>query len=82
MEISNMTVMTRAKMRLDYITNMFGTDNRIIRFTGVCDDSTEENRRFSKYTPSGYFEIHCNNPTVLKNLELGKYYYFDIYEAS
>lgn len=49
-----------------------------VRFDAQYDQSIPEDRRFSKATPSGHFEMHVDNPAALAQLELGKAYYIDI----
>lgn len=43
----------------------------------VYDQTTEENRRFSKSTPSGTLEMTVDNPSAVEALELGKTFYID-----
>jgi len=65
-----------AKFQLISITNHYwNAENKTLKFIAVCDDGTEENKKFAKYTPSGTFEMQCNNPTALAQFELGKFYY-------
>lgn len=69
-------------MKLVSITSHnWSPETKTLEFNVVCDDGTEENKKFAKFTPSGLFKMACNNPAVLAQLELGKSYYFDISEA-
>lgn len=52
-----------------------------VRFDAQYDQSIPEDRRFSKATPSGHFEMQVDNPSALEQLELGKAYYLDITPA-
>lgn len=53
----------------------------ILYFSATYDSRIEEHQRFYSSTPSGSFEMTCNNPEALKQFTLGKYYYFDVHEA-
>jgi hypothetical protein len=76
-------VKTIAKMQLAEVHEFYWDKmSRRYVFQAVCDDGTPENQRFAKYTPSGRFEMVCNNPTVHERLQMGKVYYFEISEAS
>lgn len=54
---------------------------REVEFTPQYDNSIPEDQSFQKYTPNGSFKMLVDNPVVIKQLELGKQYYFDITEA-
>ena len=41
------------------------------------DTSIEEDKRFSKYTPSGVITLMIDNPPASDYLELGKAFYVD-----
>ena len=47
--------------------------SRVIRFTPVYDDS-EANREWSKWTPSGYFEMSVTNTAAFEQFEEGADY--------
>lgn len=68
--------MVRAKVTLKSITD-YGNDYNGFVFEAVCDDSTEENKKFSKYTPSGKFEMSCTNTAASRQFEVGESYYVD-----
>lgn len=53
-----------------------GMPNITLVFHPVYDQSTPENERFSKHTPSGRLEMQVTNPPVAESYELGKDYYF------
>lgn len=53
-----------------------------VKLYPVFDQSTEENRRFTKATPSGNLELTIDNPALFDFFTPGKYYYVDIQEAS
>lgn len=70
----------RAKFQLQSIThNAWG--GKVLRFGVIYDTSTEENRRFTKATPSGHMEMTIDNPAAIEQFELGKYYYTDFTPA-
>jgi hypothetical protein len=48
-------------------------------FMVVYDQSTPENQRFTKSTPSGTLTMRVDNPAV--SFEPGKFYYLDIGEV-
>jgi len=49
--------MVRAKFKVESITSFPGQTAVKIAMRAICDDTTEENRRFSKYTPDGYARL-------------------------
>lgn len=77
-EETKMTV--RAKFQLNSITN-YSYGGKRLRFEAVCDNSTEENRRFNKATPSGHMEMTIDNQEAVRQFELGKFYYADFSPA-
>ena len=66
----------RAKVQLQEIRIYQGTSKTFV-FRPIYDTSTEENARFTKYTPSGEFTMLVDNPSVDAQFEIGKYYYAD-----
>jgi len=61
------------------VTTDWGASKQVmINFQAVYDDKTEENRRFSKSTPSGDLWMIVDNPDAVKAFEPGKYYYLDL----
>jgi hypothetical protein len=72
----------RAKFTLASITHhMWSGESKTLRFQAQYDTSIPEDQRFQKATPSGHFEMQCDNPAALAQLEMGKAYYFDITPA-
>lgn len=70
--------MVRCKFRLASITNFAGTTMQKFTFHAVHDDSIPENAAFTRYTPSGQFEMNVDNPAAQEKFKVGDYYYFDI----
>ncbi len=56
-----MTILAKFKVGS---TTDFGNDNLEVKMTPVISGS-EENKSFSKYTPSGDIRLHITNPEVL-----------------
>lgn len=70
----------RAKFKLNSKTEYeYGPTK--LHFNAVCQDETEENRRFQKYTPSGELNISIDNPSAVEYFKIGKSYYLDFEEA-
>lgn len=69
----------RAKLKLTEITQMAwnGPDVRRLKFSCEYDPSLPEDQRFSKYTPSGSFEMIVDNPAALEQFKFGECYYLD-----
>lgn len=72
--------MVRAKFQMNSLTTYSGT-YKTVTFTAVSDTTTEENKRFTKYTPSGTLTMSIDNPLAVEQFELGKYYYVDFNPA-
>ncbi len=74
---------TRAKFRLQSITDFGAPVARKLTFYAVWDDSIPENARFAKATPSGMLEMTVDNPEALKMFEgkINKHFYLDISHA-
>lgn len=70
----------RAKLKLNSTTQHEGT-NKTFHFNAVYDDGTPENKRFSKFTPSGNLDLQVMNTEVLDQFEIGKEYYIDFVPA-
>lgn len=64
----------RAKFSCESMEVFVGT-YRNYRFRAINDDSTEENRKFTKYTPAGQLQISVDNPSI--SFVPGKEYYLD-----
>jgi hypothetical protein len=74
--------MVRAKFTLQSITNhSWSPSAQTFKFSAVYDQTTEENRRYSKATPNGSLEMTVDNPPAQEFFELGKTYYLDFSKA-
>lgn len=74
--------MLRAKFQLQEISsNFWDKRSRKLVFRAAYDTSIPEDQRFYDATPTGEFSMLVNNQKFIEQLELGKYYYFDISEA-
>ena len=71
----------RAKMRLENVTAREWGGVKAI-FSCQYDQNREEDKSFQKATPSGSAEYVIDNPAVMGQLVIGRYYYFDISEAT
>lgn len=67
----------RCKFTVSSVTTYQG-GNRKVTLAPQYDQSIEEDRRFSKYTPSGSLEMLVDNPNVIDALQLGKTFYIDL----
>lgn len=69
----------RAKFRCESVTFhgdiLNAATPREYTLRAVYDASTEENRRFARYTPMGELKMRIDNPVV--SLEVGEEYYLD-----
>lgn len=67
----------RSKMRLTaVVAQQWGGVKAI--FNCDYDTATEEDRRFSKATPTGLAEYVIDNPAAVAQLVVGAAYYFDM----
>jgi hypothetical protein len=69
--------MIRAKFVVNSIERSRYANSDTIRMLAIYDDSTAENRRFSKATPSGKLEMIISVPEALSEFELGREFYLD-----
>lgn len=69
--------MIRAKFVVNSIERSRYANNDTINMIAVYDESTAENRRFAKATPSGKLEIIISTPEALSEFELGREFYLD-----
>lgn len=74
-----------AKVRAKFVCNDI-KDHSDYGYKGVSlvpvIDGSEENKSFSKYTPSGLVELNISYETEASNaFEVGKEYYIDFTEA-
>lgn len=69
----------RCKFRLDSVTRTaaYGAS---LEFNAVMG-SSEENKKFFKYTPNGQLNVHTVNEEAIAELKLGGEYYLDITPA-
>ncbi|MBY5709706.1 hypothetical protein [Rhizobium leguminosarum] len=72
----------RAKFRCQSVTHFAGDGSlhAEIRFTAV-NGNGEENKSWSKWTPSGELKMMVTNPSAIEAFELGKSYYLDFTPA-
>jgi len=73
--------MVRAKFKVESVTTFPGQAAVKIRMQAICDKSTEENRGFSKYTPSGTLEFYVDNPPAAEELRKSNEFYVDFTPA-
>lgn len=74
----------KAKFRVNDIKNYAGSDGSpqvSVSLNPVYGDS-EENKTWSKYTPSGSLNMSITNPNVVGFFELNKEYFLNIEPAS
>lgn len=74
--------MVRAKFKVDSIErSKYGSDTEIqnVKLSAVYggDKSSEENKKFWKYTPTGNIALGTINAEAAAYFELGKEYYID-----
>ena len=65
----------RAKFKVESVT--LHTFGEIIKMNAVCYDGTEENASFSKYTPTGSYEMTVTNEALFGHFKPGEDYYLD-----
>ena len=74
--------MVRGKFTLQSITHhSWSPTAQTFKFGAIYDNSTEENRRYSKATPTGTLEMTVDNPPAQAFFEIGKTYYLDFTKA-
>jgi len=59
----------------------YSPTGRAMKFSAQYDQSIEEDRKYSKATPTGSVEMFVDNPAALAQFEIGKAYYFDVTPA-
>lgn len=70
----------RAKMKCESVEKQ--SEEQIkVTLRAVTDGSSEENKSFSKYTPSADLNLTITNPECFDKFEQGKQYYVDIIPA-
>lgn len=80
-----MSARTRAKVTCETVTRHISSETWVFR--PVCrkggyeqsgpNAGVDEDNTFAKYSPSGRFELTCNNPALLGKLSPGEQYYVD-----
>lgn len=56
-------------------------DTGLVKLSAVVTDRSETNKSWSKWTPSGNFELNISNPDAFKQFVLGKSYFIDFTEV-
>lgn len=76
------TKMVRGKFTLQSITHhSWSPTAQTFKFGAIYDTTTEENRKFTKATPTGTLEMTVDNPPAQAFFEIGKAYYLDFTKA-
>lgn len=70
-----MSINVRAKFRVE--TQLIYDTGAEITMKAISDDFTEENRKFTQYTPNGSFKMYTNNKSVIEEMQPGNTYYLD-----
>ena len=65
----------RAKFKVESVTHVVGGES--VKMNAVCYDDNDENKSFSKWTPSGSFEMFVNNEKIFGVFQPGQEYYLD-----
>ena len=52
-----------------------------VELNAVCDDNTEENKKFNQYTPTGKLTMSIDRSGAFEFLKPGKDYYIDFMEV-
>lgn len=74
--------MVRGKFTVTKIAEMsWSKTAREVTLSAVTDSSSEENTKFTKFTPSGSISMVVDNPPALEQLQIGKTYYVDFTPA-
>jgi hypothetical protein len=72
----------RAKFTVCTVTRVnWSPTARKIQLQPICDTTTPENERFTKFTPAGDIWLQVDNPPAADFLELGKTFYVDFTPA-
>lgn len=56
-------------------------ENTFVKLIPCFDKGNEEDKHFSKYTPSEEITLAVNNPFVISQIETGKKFYVDFTEV-
>lgn len=72
----------RGKFKLSESTEVdYNPAARRLKFQAVCNDGTEENAKFHKFTPFGEVLMTVDNPAALEQFQIGRQYYVDFTPA-
>lgn len=70
--------MIRAKFRVISVTrDIYNAKARTIKLSPQYDQAIPEDRRFAEATPTGELTMYVNNPSVVEQFEVGRYFYLD-----
>lgn len=69
----------RAKFKVESVT--LHEHGEAVKMNAVCYDGTDENASFSKFTPSGSFEMSVTNEAIFGQFKPGEEYYLDLTKA-
>jgi hypothetical protein len=67
----------RTKFKVEQVRPCSWDDNIEELFLIPVTDGSEENKSFSKFTPSGLLSLHISNPNLLGRFHTGQEYYVD-----
>lgn len=72
--------MTTKKVRAKFTVHSIETFafGESVKMNAVCYDGTDENAVFTKFTPSGSFEMHVQNEALFGFFKPGDDYYLDL----
>lgn len=73
--------MVRAKFQVQKVAKTAWGNSVEVTLSPQYDTSIEEDKRFSKATPSGTIQLYIDNPPASEYLALGKYFYVDFTEV-
>lgn len=68
----------RCKMHLEHVIAQSWGGAKAIFQCSYDPKLVDEDRGFSKATPSGMAEFQIDNPKAAEQLVIGEYYYFDV----
>jgi hypothetical protein len=73
--------MIRAKFYVQKVAKTAWGGGVEVTLSPQYDTTIEEDKRFSKATPSGTIQLYIDNPPASEYLALGKYFYVDFTEV-
>ena len=71
----------RCKFRCESVEDNGSPDSKKVVMTTQYDTSIPEDRRFTKWTPTGRLEVVVDNPAAVAELKVGGNYYLDLSPA-